>query len=173
MVRVWPPRRRKPGVSVRPRALTLGVYLDALIAAGVDDGEPWDALAAPADACLAVLNALCEHVSLPEGVDVGTVLRVQAAEAWGRAVRERERGMAAAYTLRLQAEEAVGEGLLPGPRPGRLKLLRVISTLPPTERAAALAEPLARALVLGEVGAIQRQADEANRKAAESAARLN
>ena len=162
-------------LRVVPRALTLGVYLDALIAAGVDDGEPWDAASAPADVCLAVLDALCESVVLPPDGEAedgfSGLIREQAGVAWGRLEAARARAGATAHRLRLAVEEAVGEGLHPQPTPGRYALLRALSRLPAADRAAAMAEPLARSLVLAEAGAVVRQAEEAERKALETAQR--
>lgn len=162
------PNNRQP--SVTPRALTLGVYLDALIAAGVDEGEVWAADTAPVASCLAVLDALCDEVVFP--VLDAAALREQAARQWERLLAEYHRGRTVAHALRLEAEEAVGEGLEPSPPPGRLSLLRAAAALSPEDRAAALAEPLVRGLVFAEVGALQRQASEATRRALESA-RLN
>jgi len=145
---------------VLPRALTLGVYVEALAAAGVDDGEPWDAAAADDATCYAVLSALAD-ADVPRRGFRATV-RAKAAEAWGRMEAERARALAAAARLRAEAEEALGEEVPPHPPPARHRLLRVLGTLPPVERAAALAEPLALSLVFGEMGAVQRQADEAD-----------
>ena len=175
----WPWKRRNTtrtrsgAVRVVPRALTLGAYLDALTAAGVDDGEPWDASTAPPDACLAVLDALCAEVHIPAGMDVAEAVREQAAVQWGLMENARARALATAARVRARVEEAVGEGLIPRPEPGKHALLRSLSKLPPTERAAAFAEPLARALVLGEAGAVVRQAEEAEEKALNTAKNLN
>jgi len=159
---------------VVPRPLTVGVYLDALLALGVEEGQGWDAASADPAACLAALDALCESVVLPDSADSAALaaeFRRLAAEAWGRVEEARASATALAARYRLDVEAALGEGLVDRGGPRRHGLLRDLSQMPPAERAALCAEPLARTLVLGQVGALVRQAEDANREALETAQR--
>src|SRR5690606_3479901 len=82
-----------------------------------------------------------------------------------RVEEARASATALAARYRLDVEAALGEGLVDRGGPRRHGLLRDLSQMPPAERAALCAEPLARTLVLGQVGALVRQAEDANREA--------
>ena len=161
---------------VHPYPLTVGVYVDACLAAGIDEGEAWNAETATDDVCFAVLSALAA-VTLtgnPEGY--AAQIRAAAKAVWADVEAERERAAVLGTRVRLHVEEALGEGLQEKGGVKRYGLLRALSVMAPAERAALCAEPLARALVLGQVGAIEQQAKDATDKAmhdAREAARRN
>lgn len=165
-------REQARGTRVVPRALTLGVYLQALSASDRDDGAIWDAATAPMEECLAVLDALSEEVVLPPK-DVGSWIRARAGEAWARLELERDRANARVARLTAAASRATGESPADGGRRREIELERGLSRLGFADYAAALSLPLERALVRLAVGAIVSQADEIERQAKETAMRRN
>ena len=151
-------------VHVTPCALTLGSYTDALIAARVTeaDARTWDALEAPAADVLEVANVLTIQNALPRR-HFAQRLREVVAGLWADMLAAVDVAGVRADEVRHAHEIEVAESLEDDGSAGR-GLLWTLSLLSPADRAAALAEPLARSFTLGELGRLARQVEEAERR---------
>lgn len=133
---------------VEPRPITLGVFIRALMTLGADEGDMWRDYD-PAT-CLALLDVLCESVTV-EPDDIQSAAKQQ----WDRMMREYLRSIQLAKVVRKKCEAAVLEKAAPNEKSQPFKLVRSFSVLQPTEREAAMKEPLYMSLCFAEAARVQ------------------